>query len=288
MEVLSSKPDAASGSQVVLQACAAEFAALAQALLQEPTPDALHDYRISLRRLRVALRNYCAVSSPPLRPTLLDELKLLSQQSGVARNWHVFVDETVDVLAQEPSSLAITQLRRQAQKLGEAALQSCVDTISQPAFRRVIESLRELGTAEARAMVGGSEATLEQHALSLLRKRHRQVRKLWRRRTRLSDEELHELRKRFKKLRYTAEFFGPLFDPAAMARYVKRLKQIQSHLGHLHDQSVAQQLASDPALTKTDAPAAALVEGWALSSLRYERERLATLKLGHSLRPWKR
>lgn len=288
MEPQPPNTDAASGSQAVLQACASEFARLAQALLQEPTPDALHDYRVSLRRLRVALRNYCAVSSPPLRPALLGELKRLSQQSGIARNWHVFVDETLDILAQEPSSLTITRLRRQAQKQGEQTLQACVEAISQPAFMRVIESLRELGTDEALAMIGGSDATLQQHALTLLRKRHRQVRKLWRRRAELSDEELHELRKRFKKLRYTAEFFTPLFDPAAMARYVKRLKRIQSHLGHLHDQSVAQQLASDPALTQTDAPAAALAEGWALACLRCERERLATLRLGHALRPWKR
>ena len=271
----------------MVQACASDFAALAQTLMHEPTPDALHDYRVSLRRLRVALRNYCAISSPALRPALLGELKRLSQQSGVARNWHVFVDETVDVLAREPSSLAITSLRRQAQRQGEQALQACVDAISQPAFMRVIESLREFGTNEALAMIGDSDATLQQHALKLLRKRHRQVRKLWRRRTKLSDQELHELRKRFKKLRYTAEFFGSLFDQAAMERYVKQLKRIQSHLGHLHDQSVAQQLASGAALTKIDAPAAALVEGWALSALHCDRERLATLKLGHSLRPWK-
>jgi triphosphatase len=279
--------DAASGSLAVTQACASEFAALAQALLREPTADALHDYRISLRRLRVAVRNYCAASSPALKPGLLDELRLLSQQSGIARNWHVFVEETLDGLAREPSSLPITRLRRAAQKQGEQALQACVDAVSQPAFRHVIESLRELGTDEARAMIAGPEVSLERHALKLLRKQHRQVRKLWRQRTSLSDEALHELRKRFKKLRYTAEFFGPLFDEAATARYVKQLKLIQSHLGHLHDQSVARELASDPVLTNTDAPAAALVEGWALSSLRCDRERLATLRLGHSLRPWK-
>jgi len=279
--------DAVSGSLAVTQACTSEFAALAQALLREPTADALHDYRISLRRLRVAVRNYCAASSPVLKPGLLDELRLLSRQSGIARNWHVFVDETLDVLAREPSSLPITRLRRAAQKQGAQALQACVDAISQTAFRHVIESLRELGSDQARATIDGSEVTLEQHALKLLRKQHRRVRKLWRQRAKLSDLDLHELRKRFKKLRYTAEFFGPLFDEAATARYVKQLKLIQSHLGQLQDQSVARELASDPVLTNTDAPAAALVEGWALSSLRCERGRLATLRLGHSLRPWK-
>lgn len=287
MEPQNLNADAASGSLAIVQACAAEFANLAQTLMHVPTPDALHDYRVSLRRLRVALLNYCAIASPRLRPTLRDELKTLSQQSGIARNWHVFVDETVDVIAQEPSSLAMTSLRRQAQKQGEPALQACVDAVSQPAFMHVIESLRELGTDEARAMLGESGIALRQYALKRLRKRHRQVRELWRQRTTLSDEELHELRKRLKKLRYTAEFFGPLFDEQAVACYVKRLKHIQSQLGDLHDHSVARQLASDPQWVGIDAPAAALVEGWALSRLRCERERLATLKLGHSLRPWK-
>lgn len=287
MEPLNPNADAARGSLAIVQACAAEFAGRAQTLKHEPTADTLHDYRISLRRLRVALGHYLAVSDKPLQPALRDQLKALSQQSGIARNWHVFIDKAIDVIAQEPSSVPVTELRRQAWQLAEQALQACVDEVSQPGFMHLIESLRELDTDEARAMIGEADAKLRAYALKRLRKQHRRARKLWRKRTTLSDDELHELRKRFKKLRYTADFFGSLFDGQAMARYVKRLKRIQAQLGYLHDQSVARQLARDPHLVHADPTAAALVEGWVMSSQHCERERLATLKLGNKLRPWK-
>jgi len=57
----------------------------------------------------------------------------------------------------------------------------------------------------------------------------------------LDDESLHKLRIACKKLRYTTDFFAPLFD-AKMSLFADNLKKLQDILGILHDKSVVEEL----------------------------------------------
>src|SRR6202000_1570731 len=52
-----------------------------------------------------------------------------------------------------------------------------------------------------------------------------------------SEEEadLHRLRIALKKLRYTAEFFAPLYPRREVGRYLKEVRGLQNHLGNLND-----------------------------------------------------
>ena len=49
------------------------------------------------------------------------------------------------------------------------------------------------------------------------------------------EADLHHLRIALKKLRYTAEFFAPLYPRRAAGRYLKELRGLQNHLGDLND-----------------------------------------------------
>ena len=67
----------------------------------------------------------------------------------------------------------------------------------------------------------------------------------------LTIEERHELRKKAKTLRYGVEFFGSLYDPAAVKDYRRALKQLQKSFGALNDAADALSLAQlqvEPAL----------------------------------------
>ena len=46
---------------------------------------------------------------------------------------------------------------------------------------------------------------------------------------------MHRLRIALKKLRYTAEFFAPLYPRGDVKRYLKKLRVLQNHLGELND-----------------------------------------------------
>jgi CHAD domain-containing protein len=51
-------------------------------------------------------------------------------------------------------------------------------------------------------------------------------------------ENLHDLRKRAKELRYALEFFAPLHDPAGYAKVIADLKRLQDCLGEFQDTEV--------------------------------------------------
>lgn len=68
-----------------------------------------------------------------------------------------------------------------------------------------------------------------------------------------TPEMVHRLRIAFKNLRYASEYFTPLFEAAAVNRFVKELSELQDELGFLHDLDVGLQrldawAKEDPAL----------------------------------------
>jgi triphosphatase len=66
----------------------------------------------------------------------------------------------------------------------------------------------------------------------------RQVRRMKKRGAVARNEEegdLHRLRIALKKLRYTAEFFAPLYPKSEVKDYLKELRGLQNHLGELND-----------------------------------------------------
>ena len=82
-------------------------------------------------------------------------------------------------------------------------------------------------------------------------------------------EELHDVRIRAKKLRYTAEFLRSLFRRKAAKAYLGALAELQDRLGSINDAITARALLDDlervrPAADAEDrARARALIAGWA-------------------------
>ena len=83
-------------------------------------------------------------------------------------------------------------------------------------------------------------------AAEALDRLHRKVRKRGRHFARLDDAARHRLRKTVKKLRYTADFFAPLFaddgQSAALRDHAKLTEALQDRLGALNDIATAPQL----------------------------------------------
>jgi len=69
----------------------------------------------------------------------------------------------------------------------------------------------------------------------ILERRRHAVRKRGRRFSRLNASERHRLRIAVKKLRYTVELLGSLYDPRELRRFTDRLKSVQEDLGHAND-----------------------------------------------------
>lgn len=59
----------------------------------------------------------------------------------------------------------------------------------------------------------------------------------------MTEDERHRFRILVKKLRYGAEFFGPLYRrPEKTRRFARRLEKLQDHLGYLTDAQTAERI----------------------------------------------
>jgi CHAD domain-containing protein len=79
------------------------------------------------------------------------------------------------------------------------------------------------------------------------------------------EGDLHRLRIALKKLRYTAEFFAPLYKQKKVKRYIAQVRTLQACLGRLNDiahaRSVVAQLIQ-PAQSGDTRFAAGTLQGW--------------------------
>ena len=225
---------AASSFQAIAEACFRHFRLNEDLFLQNRNAEALHQARVALRRLRSALSLYGTML--PYAQHLKDELKWLANTLGDARN--------IDVLLVEEK---------------EGDLHDRLEAARGEAYGRVDEALR---SPRARSLALEFNAWLRcgdylslpeteeirstpaaEFALQALDRKRRKLKKAGQALAEVDDAQRHEARKAAKKLRYAAEFFGPLFaGKRAQKRYrkfVDQMENLQDRLGLLNDMVMA-------------------------------------------------
>ncbi|MCU0841788.1 MAG: CHAD domain-containing protein [Thiobacillaceae bacterium] len=243
----------------IARACVDQFDANLPGLLRG-TPgqidtEYLHQMRVSMRRLRAIVGLLRHAGLPP--PAWVGELKWLMGELSPARDWDVFVDETL------PRLRAVLPDGQRLDALAPAVAAARQD--AQERARQAVGSTRlvKLWLAVERDLASlageGMDAAAWAHAA--LRRRHRQLRRLGRHFDRLSAPERHAVRIAAKKLRYAADAFASLYGARA-ARYIGRLAALQDELGLANDRAVAARLLGEPKLDADGTRAAGLVEGY--------------------------
>ncbi len=214
------------------------------------SPEAVHQMRVSLRRLRTAFSLFGRELAPPALVPVAAEAKRLAHLLGPARNWDVFVTQTVpDIASEGLTGIDLETLREAATPL-QAESYAAVHTAL--AGRRVNRFLLAFGALlERRGWRNGiaseAMAVLAEPAGSfagrVLARSHRKALRRGRHFAKLAPEARHELRLSLKKLRYTAEFFLPLYAGQSAARkYLSRLEKLQEALGAANDVATTQPL----------------------------------------------
>ena len=213
--------------------------------------EGMHQLRVGFRRLRVALSSFGGEFRTPSLQTLRVRAKKISARLAAARDLDVFLDELFEPAANANGSQdAFAVLRSRAQAQRRRAWDDAVSHIMSPVFAGFMNDLstavdrrgwREgtYGAAHATKGVIAFEAPATQLAERMLDHRLAQAKKRARRLEKLSDTKRHQLRIGLKKLRYTAEFFAPLYEHDSVAHFVKRLSGMQDVLGALQDVVVA-------------------------------------------------
>lgn len=224
---------------------------LQPAVMADEDPEPLHQLRVSLRRLRTALRQF----APALElPGSVSESRI----SSVARRTSLTRD--LDVLRERLEQHILPVLPEEERE----------------AFRPV---LKRLAKDRRKSFEGLREALHSSRYLKLLARLHK-----WQKKPRFTaigksslnrwmfewlvpissglflhpgwccDDpravELHDLRKRIKGVRYASENLEPFLDDT-ISSWIREMKRAQDNLGDLHDLQVLETALSDRSLPVT-------------------------------------
>ena len=245
---------AASPSGEVVQAYLGGQAARLKGLdtaVRREEPDAIHQMRVTARRLRSTLQAFPMIWPSSATGHLRDELRWLGQVLGRARDAEVLseyfragLDGTPTELVLGPAKARITVHFAPQEAAARKAVLQALDT---KRYFSMLDELDRLLSEPPRTPAATEPASdvLRGAVARAYRRTKRRMRRA--QRTPAGPERevaLHEARKAAKRARYAAESVVPAFGTQTR-RFAKRMKAVQSVLGDHQDAVTAREEARD-------------------------------------------
>jgi CHAD domain-containing protein len=263
--------------RLTLLQCKWHIASNIAAVTQGREVEGIHQMRVGFRRLRVALTSFGGDFRTPALESLKDRARRLSDKLGPARDLDVFVENLLRAAAEANDGVdGFDQLRERAAEARRTAWDYAITHVQSPGFEAFLRDLGEAidrriwFEAAGRAHAATGHMAFEMPAADLagrmLDRRLKVARGKARHLGKLSAARRHKLRIALKKLRYTAEFFAPLYGEHAATDFLKPLTKMQDVLGALNDVVVARETLCRLAAPGGDQTrlsfAAGVVYGW--------------------------
>jgi CHAD domain-containing protein len=262
--------------------CLAQITANAATLRAGRSVEGLHQLRVAFRRLEVALGAFGQEFEQDWLEELRGRAKVLSSRLGPARDLDVFLGERLDRAVAAEERELLTPLRARAEAARDAAWKAAQACVAGADFALFLDDVA--GLAASRLPLAGTRELPKVARRILSRQRKRALK---RGRTAKSGDErdLHRLRIGLKKLRYSAEFFAPLYEKKKVKAYLSKVRKLQEQLGEINDiahvRATLSNLMRDSGQKKSELGfAAGMVAGW----YRAHRPRLAK----QALKRWNR
>jgi triphosphatase len=210
-------------------------------------PEFVHQARVAMRRLRSSFNLFAPVLNPRFVEVYSPRWRELAGGLGSARDWDVFLIETLAPLEEAfpgDADLALLRARGEATKAKAQALAAVA--LKQQGYSQLLLAFSAaLFRVEPPTIDAGSRSsalTLGKFARRRLNKRAQMIEALVSEHAKMNAERRHELRIAFKKLRYALDFFAPILPGKRLAAYQSSLELIQDLLGTLNDQVTASRL----------------------------------------------
>ncbi len=238
--------------QTIAGSCIGHLQANHNGLLAGDDIEYVHQMRVAMRRLRSAMGLFAKVAPAIRDEALLGEIRWLAGELGAARDWDVFVSETLPpILAASAEDQPLRRLGEQAQALDAACREQARHAANSPRYQKLLLNLgawlnraawrRESSKAQRKML----DRPILAVSAGLLNKRHQQLLRRGADLSGLSAPERHALRIAGKKLRYAAEFLSRLYPGAETQAYLKSLGRLQDLLGVLNDHVTTRRLLGE-------------------------------------------
>jgi CHAD domain-containing protein len=213
-------------------------------------PEYVHQARVAIRRLRSAFRLFSPVLAGDFVEIYSPRWRELAGHLGSARDWDVFLTETLAPLEEAfPADADLAVLRARGDETQRKAQDSAGVALRQKEYSQLLLAFSAALFREAPPTIAvrgkNSGASLRKFASERLEKRAKAIEKLAGEHGKMNAERRHELRIAFKKLRYALEFFSPILSRKRLTSYQTSLATIQDLLGTLNDQVTASRLIKE-------------------------------------------
>ena len=236
--------DVAKGFQAIAWNCLGQLLANYPLVIASGDPEAVHQSRVAIRRLRAACSLFGNVADDEEAPVLRAELKAVAMGLGPARDLHILIGQVE--AAAKGSDLDVAELLSHLGARRDSSTRSAQTMLGTESFQRLLFQFAiwiEAGQWLARKQETGGDQPLSPFAAHILTRRRRKVRKAGKGVAHMSDAVRHRLRIDVKKLRYAFDFFVPLFRGKSALKprreFAKALGRLQDSLGELNDMAVA-------------------------------------------------
>jgi CHAD domain-containing protein len=269
--------------KAVMWATLAHLQANEPGMLAGRDPEYLHQMRVALRRIRSAFGVFAALFPGPAISPVRNELKWLAGNLGPARDWDVFVTETLPPIEAEFGARGgLKDFIARCEVLRRAANARARRAARSARYRHLILRLSAWLSAESwlaqadPAERAALEDPIAEFASAVIERRYDRVRNKGRKLGALSPAALHRLRIAIKKFRYATDFFAGLYEEKSARNALNRLARLQDILGTMNDAATAANLMAhgfDGAAGRRALEAKGILLGWSSG-------RAATLKRG--------
>jgi triphosphatase len=213
--------------------------------------EGVHQMRVGLRKLRAAISIFAQLLNDRQTERIESEVIWMTGELGPARDLDVYIKTRIEPLRKlGPRKRGLREFAGDLALRRRTAFKKMKHAIDSPRYRSLAldilqwieagEWLKHSKMRACRPVHHFAAKSLEQQCTKVLRKQKGVVE--------FDSRQLHKLRIRFKKLRYSCEFFGNLFDSRKMSRRRRRfidcVADLQDNLGALNDISVHQKMAT--------------------------------------------
>lgn len=248
-----------------------------EGVLRGDDPEAVHDFRVAVRRTRSALGQVRGVFASYRRDRYRESFAWLAGESNLLRDTDVLLEQLPELAAEVGNPADLDPLRDFLIGERAAAHKAMVKVLRGAKYRRLLRTWKAFLEKPPKVTVR-SAPNAERPILEVARERIYAVYRAIRKKTRAFEEpvpaeELHQLRIDCKKLRYLLELFRSLFDAEEIGAVLADLKHLQDLLGEMNDLEVqkGRLLELAQALQAREAAPAATLFAMGRIAQRHER-----------------
>ena len=239
----------ATGGRVLQAYLAAQLGRLKtlDPMVRESEPDAVHQMRTTVRRLRSTLQVFARFFAGSPSDPLADELRWLGTVLGEARDAEVLAGHLADHVGQLPQELVIgpvlARVRGHFARIGAEAQAGVLAALDSPRYFALLDRLDELTAGPPRTdlaalAASGTLPAAVRKAYATTSRRMKQARRAPAGPRR--DLALHRARKAAKRARYAGEAVESAAGKQA-SQFARQMKQLQTVLGDHQDAVIARQ-----------------------------------------------